>query len=313
LIKIIEQSTAGLRSKDTFDFWWQSAMPFVDAHHPASAVPFSASRVLAMATLGTFMDTRSEPVGIERMADRVRQHQYDQIGVSLFLSGDGYQRQGERSERIRPGDIAIVDMGRPFASGGSSAYRELRLHLPRKIFAAQIGRTEMLAGRCFPAGGALQALFAAYYQGFADALPAVSAAEADRGFEAVLHLLQSALGGHASVSHAEVGPQALRGLAEVYMRRHLHDPDLDPMRIAAALNVSRTRLYEAFSESEGIAATLLDARLDAARRQIVLPGGGAIGVVLLDCGFRDSTSFNRAFRRRFGMTPTELRAMSESR
>lgn len=313
MIKIIKQSTDGLRPKDSFDFWWQSAMPFVDAHHPSSSVPFSASRVVATASLGTFMDTRSEPVEIERMADRIQQHQYDQIGVSLFLSGDGYQRQGERSEMIRPGDIAIVDMGCPFASGGSTAYRELRLHVPRKIFAAQIGRVETLAGRCFPAGGALQALFAAYYQGFADALPTMQPAEAERGFEAVLHLLQSALGSHAPVSHAEVGPHALRGLAEVYIRRHLHDPDLDPMRIAVALNVSRTRLYEAFAESEGIAATLLDARLDAARRQIMLPGGGAIGVVLLDCGFRDSTSFNRAFRRRFGMTPTELRGMGESR
>jgi len=46
---------------------------------------------------------------------------------------------------------------------------------------------------------------------------------------------------------------------------------------------------------------------------LVLPGAAAIGVVQLDCGFRDAPTFNRAFRRRFGMTPTELRAMGQGR
>jgi len=302
-----------VRAKDSFDFWREKATPLVNAHRPESAVPFSARRAMAAVSLGSFVDTRSDALGIEQTAKQIHQQGSEDIAISMVVSGDCYQQQGETSVQVREGGIAIVDMNSPYAIGSSSAYRELRVHLPRDIFSAQVGRVETLAGRNYAAGGALHGLFASYFREFADVLPAMSATEADLGFEGLLYLLQSALAVRAPVAKSQLDPPALRSLAETYIRRHLHDPDLDPNRIAAALGISRTRLYEAFADTEGVAATILAARLDAAQRMLVLPGGAAIGVVLLDCGFRDAPTFNRAFRRRFGMTPTELRTMSQGR
>jgi AraC-like DNA-binding protein len=310
---MITESTEGVRPKDSFDFWREKATPLVNAHRPASAAPFSASRVMAAVTLGHFVDTRSDALGVEQTAKQIRRQDSDIIAISMVVSGDCYQQQGDTSVEVRHGGIAVVDMNSPYAIGSSSAYRELRVHLPRDIFTAQIGRIETLAGRNYAAGGALHGLFASYFQNFADALPAMSATEADRGFEGLLYLLQSALAVRAPVAKSQVEPAALRSLAETHIRRHLHDPNLDPSRIAVALSISRTRLYEVFAETDGVAATILAARLDAAQRMLMLPGGVAIGVVLLDCGFRDAPTFNRAFRRRFGMTPTDLRTMSQGR
>jgi AraC-like DNA-binding protein len=313
LVKMIRESTEGLHPKEGFDFWREKATPLVNAHRPASAAPFSASRAMAAVSLGSFVDTRSDALGIEQTAKQIRQQDSDLIAISMAVSGDCYQQQGDTSVQVSHGGIAIVDMNSPYAMGSSSAYRELRVHLPRDIFTAHIGRIETLAGRSYAAGGALHGLFASYFREFAELLPAMTAADADRGFEGLLYLLQSALSVRAPVAKGPVGPLALRSLAETYIRRHLHDPDLDPNRIAAALSISRTRLYEVFAETDGVAATILAARLDAAQRMLMLPGGAAIGVVLLDCGFRDAPTFNRAFRRRFGMTPTELRTISQGR
>jgi AraC-like DNA-binding protein len=313
LVNVIRESTDDVRPKDGFDFWREKATPLVNAHRPASGVPFSASRAMAAVTLGIFVDTRSDALGIEQTAKQIRRQDSGEIAISMVVSGDCYQQQGDTSVEVRQGGIAIVDMNSPYAIGSSSAYRELRVHLPRDIFTAQIGRIETLAGRNYAAGGALHGLFASYFQQFADVLPAMSATEADRGFEGLLFLLQSAMAVRAPVAKNQVEPAALRSLAETYIGRHLHDPDLDPSRIAAALSISRTRLYEAFAETDGVAATILAARLDAAQRMLVLPEGAAIGAVLLDCGFRDAPTFNRAFRRRFGMTPTELRTMGQGR
>jgi AraC-like DNA-binding protein len=310
---MIRESTDGVRAKDSFDFWREKATPLVNAHRPESAVPFSARRAIAAVSLGSFVDTRSDALGIEQTAKQIHQQGSEDIAISMVVSGDCYQQQGETSVQVREGGIAIVDMNSPYAIGSSSAYRELRVHLPRDIFSAQVGRVETLAGRNYAAGGALHGLFASYFREFADVLPAMSATEADLGFEGLLYLLQSALAVRAPVAKSQLDPLALRSLAETYIRRHLHNPDLDPSRAAAALGISRTRLYEAFADTEGVAATILAARLDAAQRMLVLPGGAAIGVVLLDCGFRDAPTFNRAFRRRFGMTPTELRTMSQGR
>lgn len=313
LVNVIRESTDGVRPKDSFDFWREKATPLVNAHRPASAAPFSANRTMAALTLGIFVDTRSDALGIEQTAKQIRQQDSGEIAISMAVSGDCYQQQDETSVQVRRQGIVIVDMSSPYAIGSSSAYRELRVHLPRDVFTAQIGRIETLAGRNYAAGGALHGLFASYFREFAEVLPAMSATEADLGFEGLLFLLQSALADRAPVAKNQVEPLALRSLAETYIGRHLHDPDLDPSRIAAALGISRTRLYEVFAETDGVAATILAARLDAAQRMLVVPGGAAIGVVLLDCGFRDAPSFNRAFRRRFGMTPTELRTMGQGR
>jgi len=309
LVKMIRESTEDVRPKDSFDFWREKATPLVNAYRPPSAAPFSASRAMAAVRLGHFVDTRSDALGIEQTAKQIRQQDSDIIAISMVVSGDCYQRQGDTSVQVGPGGIAIVDMSSPYAIGSSNAYRELRVHLPRDIFTAQIGRIETLAGRNYAAGGALHGLFASYFRDFADVLPTLSATDADRGFEGLLFLLQSAVAGRAPFAKNQVEPAALRSLAELFIGRHLHDPDLDPNRIAAALSISRTRLYEVFAGTNGVAATILAARLDAAQRMLVLPVGATIGVVLLDCGFRDAPTFNRAFRRRFGMTPSELRAM----
>jgi AraC-like DNA-binding protein len=308
---MIRESTEGVRPEKCFDFWREKATPLVNAYRPASAASFSASRAMTAVSLGSFVDTRSDALGIEQTAKQIRQQDSDLIAISMAVSGDCYQQQGDTSAQVHHGGIAIVDMNSPYAMGSSSAYRELRVHLPRDIFTAHIGRIETLAGHNYAAGGALHALFASYFREVAELLPAMTATDADRGFEGLLYLLQSALAVRAPVAKNQVGPEALRSLAETYIGRHLHDPNLDPNRIAAALSISRTRLYEVFAETDGVAATILAARLDAAQRMLMLPGGAAIGVVLLDCGFRDAPTFNRAFRRRFGMTPTELRAMGQ--
>lgn len=273
LVNVIKESTDGVRPMDSFDFWREKATPLVNAHRPASAAPFSASRVMAAVTLGIIVDTRSDALGIEQTAKQIRQQDSGAIAISMIVAGDCYQQQADTSVQVRQGGIAIVDMSTPYAVGSSSAYRELRVHLPRDIFAAQVGRIETLAGRNYAAGGPLHGLFASYFRDFAEVLPSMSATEADRGFEGLLFLLQSAVADRAPVAKGQVEPLALRSLAETYIRRHLHDPELDPSRIAAALSISRTRLYEAFAETEGVAATILAARLDAAQRMLVLPGG----------------------------------------
>jgi AraC-like DNA-binding protein len=38
-----------------------------------------------------------------------------------------------------------------------------------------------------------------------------------------------------------------------------------------------------------------------------------ISTIALDCGFGDISNFNRAFRRRYGITPSELLAQSLKR
>ena len=55
---------------------------------------------------------------------------------------------------------------------------------------------------------------------------------------------------------------------------------------------------------------MLAQRLARTQRMLIDPrlAGRAITAIAFDAGFGDLSHFNRTFRRRFGMTPSEVRA-----
>jgi AraC-like DNA-binding protein len=96
-----------------------------------------------------------------------------------------------------------------------------------------------------------------------------------------------------------------------YIARHYTDPQLSPLRAAKALGVSVRKLHLLFSTSgktfgEQVAAR----RLDEARLLLVSPGTSErpIADIAFDVGYSDLSTFYRAFRARWGVTPGDARA-----
>lgn len=124
-------------------------------------------------------------------------------------------------------------------------------------------------------------------------------------------LLAAVLNG--SPSENEGGEEALQLAVITTIRKHiddcLDDPDLNADRISDIFGISRTRLYKFFQSSDGIASYIRNRRLAVAlgilsdptqrRRKII--------DIALSVGFASKVSFIRAFRRRYGLTPSEAR------
>lgn len=93
------------------------------------------------------------------------------------------------------------------------------------------------------------------------------------------------------------------------MTRNLTDPELDIAAVARRQGVT-PRYVQRLFEREGttFGQFLRDARLDLARSHLEAASGIPISRVAFDCGFGDLSHFNRAFRSRFGVTPSEIRA-----
>jgi AraC family carnitine catabolism transcriptional activator len=79
-------------------------------------------------------------------------------------------------------------------------------------------------------------------------------------------------------------------------------------QICADLQVSRRRLERTFLKETGRspAATYLDIRLEAARDQLFY-SGNSIGHIAEVTGFQSDAHFCRAFRKRFGASPSIVR------
>ncbi len=106
----------------------------------------------------------------------------------------------------------------------------------------------------------------------------------------------------------------LRAIKEDIANR-LDQPDLSAATIAVRHRIKPRWLQRLF-ESEGTTFTeyVLAQRLVRAHRLLTDPlyANQKVSTIALDIGFGDLSYFNRAFRRRYGMTPSELRPAASS-
>ena len=97
-----------------------------------------------------------------------------------------------------------------------------------------------------------------------------------------------------------------------YIAAHLDAADLSATSVAVCLKMTPRNVHKIF-ETEGITFSeyVLSQRLERAYRILTDPrfSRKAIGSIAYDVGFSDLSYFNRAFRRCYQASPTQLRSM----
>jgi AraC-like DNA-binding protein len=92
------------------------------------------------------------------------------------------------------------------------------------------------------------------------------------------------------------------------VRRHLRTPTLEPKSLARLVGVSRSNLYRLFEDVGGVARYIQDERLLEARTVLCNPATTqSISAIAEDLCFPDASSFARAFKRKFGCSPSDVR------
>ena len=111
----------------------------------------------------------------------------------------------------------------------------------------------------------------------------------------------------------QVVRNGMRRLVREHIERHLDAGHLSPETIAAALGISRSSLYRLFLRDGGVNAYIQGRRLDRCFDELLLAAGahrhrGAC----LPLRLLERKRFSRAFRLRFGASPSEVRAHGEA-
>jgi AraC-like DNA-binding protein len=91
----------------------------------------------------------------------------------------------------------------------------------------------------------------------------------------------------------------------------LHDPKLTAPAVAARLGITPRYLRKLLEETgKSFSEHLLDKRLERAAQLLRDPRQheARIAAIAYASGFNDLSYFNRVFRRRYGLTPSGMRA-----
>jgi len=228
--------------------------------------------------------------------------------VNLMAFGEAVVRQDGQTLRAGPGDIYVVDCTSTWEVDFRSSFSMFCIEIDDALLRPRLGRRGRLASPVL-AGDRGTGRILANYMRLVQELPAQD-----------LLQVQALMVGHCSelLSRAqwpdEPDARAERVRRETLerilglMRRRLSDRSLTPDAACAELGISRSYLFKVLGEAgQTFSGYLRQCRLDECRRVLMEQPRRAVADVAADWGFDEVSSFNRAYRARFGQTPRQTR------
>ena len=218
------------------------------------------------------------------------------MGVSV------YEQRGERVT-LTPGDGLVYDVSQPHAITSPETTEHFVVTVPHDLVAGRGIRLDRLSAQRFSARTGVGRLVADLIHSTYGELATISQGCEDDLAASLLSLMFLPLPTEAA--HAG---EALRHRIESYIRDQIRDPELSIDKIASALRCSKRYLHMAFAASDrSITDHIWSTRLDGCRSELARRTDRTISEIAFAWGFSSSAHFSRAFRKRFGVTPTAFR------
>lgn len=226
-------------------------------------------------------------------------------GYSLF-------EQNGRRALVGPGSWSLYDTTRSYTVDSPAPVTLDVLLLPRHALIG--GRPELadLLVRQLPAGTGLGRVACERIRSVVEQALAAPAGISDPAVlgESIIRLVRIALLESAGDARALSQRWITRERVKEYVERRLGEPGLDAETIARALNCSKRTLHYAFEDEQtSLHQHIWGLRLEAARRDIESrQGNRSITDIAFARGFSSAAHFSRAFRARYGASPSQWQA-----
>jgi AraC-like DNA-binding protein len=242
----------------------------------------------------------------------------DDLLLGVALRGGCVLHQLDREAVVGQGEGVLASAAHPTEVVIGTTSQHVALRLPRAILEARITDLDACMARRIPSSTEGLTLLI----GYVDAVrlaeltkPALSELVVSHVYD----LVALVLGAKGDARHLaqQRGARAAR-LAAVLreIERRSGDPGLSALGVALLLGVT-SRYVHLLLEETGTSFTghVLQRRLEKASALLRDPhwSGRKIADIAAEAGFTDLSYFNRAFRRRFGATPTDIRASAGRR
>ncbi|MGE8317656.1 MAG: helix-turn-helix transcriptional regulator [Comamonas sp.] len=283
--------------------------------HPDAADDAPCHFSTAVTGLGggmVYARTVHTPLRALRTKELVRDGSDD---VYLSRVDNGVAGRSASGEFIaRPGALVLMSKARPhegLTPPGRSC-STAGIVVPRASLLRLLPHLEEAPFRLLPANTAGAAMALDYAALIAQA-PQLTPAQLQAATSHLQELVASVIDPHWGTAQPPGGDaQALPRLALIQrdIRAHIDWPGLSLAFIARQHHLTPRQIQRLFAQQGGSYSDFVArARMERARALLADPREGHRRVldIALDCGYDDVTAFSRAFRRHFGMSPSDAR------
>ncbi|WP_306577805.1 AraC family transcriptional regulator [Bradyrhizobium sp. SRS-191] len=255
-----------------------------------------------------FFDHRACAHRAERTQSQIVTQGVDHIFIALLTAGATRMAHVDGELVATPGDFVVLDLARSFqlATEGMSA---IQICIPRRHIAQYAGLPNSPAAKVLPSrGNPLLKLLADHLLNMRPCLTRAGSEQRNHLTSAALAICNAVLTADEDNRCGDVAPLELQ--VRQFVAQNLHRPDLGVELLCATFGLSRTPLYKLFETDGGVANHIRDRRMAHAMRILACAEGGAaqrVSTVAYACGYQSEKIFSRAFRRRYGVNPSQVK------
>lgn len=290
---------------------WVSIDPLAGA---SSTIEFAVRQLPGLGLIAGFLH------GIRHDHTRRRAGEgNDDFSLHFNLSGRSTFMGRNREITLGDGEAVLLNYAEARVITRPERVRYAIARLPRAVLAPLISNIDDAIMRPIPCGAGALGLLTNYVDALIDD-PALAAPDMRRLFVTQLgDLIAVTIGATRDAAAAAEG----RGLRAARLRAikddieaHLARHDLSPIAVARRQNISDSYLRKLLeAEGTSFSALVLARRLARAHRMLGDRrwADRTIASIAFAAGFGDLSYFNRAFRRAYGATPSELREAARHR
>jgi len=308
-------STASLPVADRLATWREvfgQKMVYLDIE-PRDDLPFRAAGTLCSLPGAAFSSVTATPIRVSRTRSLIANDPADTLIIAtadtpLWVSQNG------RETVLDAGDAIFVRGGECSTLASERETRVTNISVPIDSLAPMVPRIGDLSMTVISRRNDTLGLLL----GYIDLLHGWRETVSTRLGHATAGHLLDLVAAVARAGEPDIAPLKERpGIRAARLRRiktaierQLGEPDLSIHAIAAANGISSRYVRKLFQDEQTTFSDfVLGRRLDRARRLLRHPDHAAttITAIAYMCGFGDLSYFNRTFRRRYGMTPSEHR------
>jgi AraC-like DNA-binding protein len=307
-------SAADMVPEDNYSAWREAIATLfdIDVQGRGDLGPFHADlKTFAMGSV-LFGLARASAQRFSRTTETIARSGVDHVLVQLYVKGGYTGMAGNRPIAVGPGDICVLDFAETTETLATD-HESLTIVIPRIMIEQRLDHVS-LHGLVLKADTALAKLLGQHFLALFELAPTMTFDECESAIDGTIALILACLRGELEARDAHDSGMDTISLANIrrYIHEHLHDEHLTADGIARQFGLSRSSLYRLFEPMGGIADYIRRKRLHRAFFEVVSPAlaDRRISEIARRWQFSSESSFSRAFKATYGITPSGARKTS---
>lgn len=259
-----------------------------------------------------FSEVIAMPQLVRRTPQRIAKATKDDFLISFQLERECVVSQSGREALLKPGSFALYDSASEYSLAFARPFHQFVLQMPRDVLSRHLMDPEKYTAIPISANEGMGLILKNFLYSLVGEISSSDEPITDQLSDNLVNMIALTFSSSVLTSkliETDCVKEALLRRIRQFIDNNLFDPQLNNARVAQSQNISVRYLHKLFStQTQSVHEMISDKRLTAARAILEDPSARRPSMESLahHVGFSSAAHFSRAFKRRFGLRPSDV-------